>query len=261
MDIRIRGIAVVTGGASGIGAACARVLAAAGATVAIVDRDMARASSVATELGGRAFDGDVADEQQMQWLAQPHRGGDGPGQRAGQQRRRHPGAPAAGATEHAGLGRRRPRRSARHLCRQRRVCQGDDRATQRRHRQHRLDRRHALDAAACLCAGQGSGHLDDRMPRRRMGSGRHARQCRLARLHPDTGLAGHDRCGRARCLANDCRCGLGRLVEPLDIAQAVVFLASPDATAITGINLPVDAGWLVATPWNTYGGLRGPEGS
>jgi NAD(P)-dependent dehydrogenase (short-subunit alcohol dehydrogenase family) len=49
---------------------------------------------------------------------------------------------------------------------------------------------------------------------------------------------------------------LGRLVEPAEIARAVAFLASPDAAAITGVNLPVDCGWLVAGSWHTYGGLR-----
>jgi len=54
---------------------------------------------------------------------------------------------------------------------------------------------------------------------------------------------------------------LGRLVEPTEIARAVTFLASPDAAAITGVNLPVDCGWLVAGSWHTYGGLRqGPKG-
>ena len=49
---------------------------------------------------------------------------------------------------------------------------------------------------------------------------------------------------------------LGRLIEPREIANAVAFLASDRASAITGINLPVDAGYLVATPWASYGGLR-----
>ena len=49
---------------------------------------------------------------------------------------------------------------------------------------------------------------------------------------------------------------LGRMVEPIEIARAVAFLFSDDASAITGINLPVDAGWLVGAHLTTYGGLR-----
>ena len=61
--MRIEGIAVVTGGASGIGAACCRELAASGAKVVVLDRDLNRAEEVATEIGGRAWRGDVADEK------------------------------------------------------------------------------------------------------------------------------------------------------------------------------------------------------
>ena len=49
---------------------------------------------------------------------------------------------------------------------------------------------------------------------------------------------------------------LGRLINVEEIAAAVGFLASPLASAITGANLPVDAGYLVTTPWQAYGGLR-----
>src|SRR3546814_490116 len=49
---------------------------------------------------------------------------------------------------------------------------------------------------------------------------------------------------------------LGRLVRAEEIAQAVTFLASDRASAITGVTLPVDAGYLVATPWQAYGGVR-----
>jgi len=35
---------------------------------------------------------------------------------------------------------------------------------------------------------------------------------------------------------------LGRIVEPIDVARAVAFLASDDASAITGVALPVDCG-------------------
>jgi 3(or 17)beta-hydroxysteroid dehydrogenase len=57
-------VAIVTGGASGIGRGCARRLAAEGATVVIADRDEAGGAAVAHELGGRhAFLAlDVTDE-------------------------------------------------------------------------------------------------------------------------------------------------------------------------------------------------------
>jgi NAD(P)-dependent dehydrogenase (short-subunit alcohol dehydrogenase family) len=51
---------------------------------------------------------------------------------------------------------------------------------------------------------------------------------------------------------------MGRLVETREVAQAVAFLCSPLASAITGVNLPVECGWLAATTWASHGGLRGP---
>lgn len=53
--------AVVTGGASGIGAAVARRLAADGAHVVVCDRDEEPAKAVATEIGGEAWVVDLAD--------------------------------------------------------------------------------------------------------------------------------------------------------------------------------------------------------
>lgn len=53
---------VVTGGASGMGAACARLFAADGAKVVIVDRNATLAHEVATAIGaGEAMIGDVSD--------------------------------------------------------------------------------------------------------------------------------------------------------------------------------------------------------
>ena len=37
---------------------------------------------------------------------------------------------------------------------------------------------------------------------------------------------------------------LGRLPEVEDIAQAIAFLAGPEARCITGVTLPVDSGYL-----------------
>ena len=52
------------------------------------------------------------------------------------------------------------------------------------------------------------------------------------------------------------RNALGRMVKADEVAKAVAFLISDDAAAITGVNLPVDCGWLVSTSWTTYGCLR-----
>lgn len=40
------------------------------------------------------------------------------------------------------------------------------------------------------------------------------------------------------------RIPLGRLATPEDVAAAVVFLASPAASMITGVTVPVDGGWV-----------------
>ncbi|MEP9387141.1 3-oxoacyl-ACP reductase family protein [Mesorhizobium sp. KR9-304] len=39
---------------------------------------------------------------------------------------------------------------------------------------------------------------------------------------------------------------LGRIGDPIDVAGAVVFLASPAASLITGANIMVDGGWSIA---------------
>jgi NAD(P)-dependent dehydrogenase (short-subunit alcohol dehydrogenase family) len=49
---------------------------------------------------------------------------------------------------------------------------------------------------------------------------------------------------------------LGQLIAPHHIASAIAFLLSDEAAMVTGINLPVDAGWLVAGSWSTFGGVR-----
>ncbi|MGE2722047.1 3-hydroxybutyrate dehydrogenase [Mycolicibacterium celeriflavum] len=53
--------ALVTGGASGIGAACARALAERGATVTVADLDDAGARKVADEIGGKPWAVDLSE--------------------------------------------------------------------------------------------------------------------------------------------------------------------------------------------------------
>lgn len=48
---------------------------------------------------------------------------------------------------------------------------------------------------------------------------------------------------------------LRKFVAPEDVAEAALFLCSDRAASVTGVTLPVDAGWLVQAPYAHY--LRG----
>ncbi|MDI4233039.1 SDR family NAD(P)-dependent oxidoreductase [Bradyrhizobium sp. Arg237L] len=53
---------------------------------------------------------------------------------------------------------------------------------------------------------------------------------------------------------------MNRLVEPFEVAQAIAWLLSPKSSGVTGINLPVDAGFIAGSTWAAYGGLpEAPE--
>jgi NAD(P)-dependent dehydrogenase (short-subunit alcohol dehydrogenase family) len=53
---------------------------------------------------------------------------------------------------------------------------------------------------------------------------------------------------------------MNRLVEPIEVAHAIAWLLSPKSSGVTGINLPVDAGYIAGTTWAAYGGLpEAPE--
>jgi len=54
---------------------------------------------------------------------------------------------------------------------------------------------------------------------------------------------------------------MNRMVEPVEVAQAIAWLLSPASSAVTGINLPVDCGFLAGATWGAYGGLPQPPAS
>src|SRR5688572_3019876 len=59
-------VAIVTGGASGIGAACARQLAAGGAKVVVADLHEEQAMTLAEEISGAGFALDVSSPEQVE---------------------------------------------------------------------------------------------------------------------------------------------------------------------------------------------------
>lgn len=49
---------------------------------------------------------------------------------------------------------------------------------------------------------------------------------------------------------------LGRLVEPREVALVIAWLLGSEASAVTGVNIPVDAGFTCGVTWPTYGGFH-----
>lgn len=255
----LSGIAVVTGGASGIGAACCRELAARGVKIVLMDRDE-RVNAIAKEVGGRAWIADVADEVAMERCAQEIE------QEVG---------PVDILVNSAGIIQVPLPPEKLSMKTWDEVVRVDQRGTY----------------VACVAFGL-------RMAARRRGSiiniasiagmrsmPMHAytpakaaviamTECLAAEWGPSQvrvnavspgytrtpALQGAIDKGERDVSALTGNSALGRMVEPIEIAKAVAFLAGPDASAITGANLPVDCGWLVTPSWHTYGGLRPAAG-
>jgi NAD(P)-dependent dehydrogenase (short-subunit alcohol dehydrogenase family) len=71
-------VSVITGGGSGIGAACARAFVAEGARVVVADRDAKAARAVADEISGLAVDCDVRRKEEVEALVRAAEGAYGP---------------------------------------------------------------------------------------------------------------------------------------------------------------------------------------
>jgi len=248
-------VAVVTGGASGIGAACCRELAQRGYKVAVADLDEAAAARVAAEIGGTAFKVDVADEASAEALAEHVERALGPVDAL---------VNSAGVIQVPLPPETLPMSSWDHVV--------------------RVDQRGTY--VACLAFGRrmaarGRGAIVNiasvagmrSMPLHSYAPAKAAVISMTECLAAEWGRSGVrvnavspgytrtpalqgaiDR-GQRDPSALENNSALGRMVEPEEIAKTVAFLVGDDAAAITGINLPVDAGWLVATSWHTYQGL------
>jgi len=247
---------VVTGGASGIGASCVQFFAARGARVVIADRNEQAALEMARVTGGLSAPIDVAEEAQVEALVARLEEEHGPiavlVNSAGVLQRILP--PGELTMKDWDLVARINLRGTYVCCR----AVGSRMATRRRG---------SLVNIASV-AGMRSGPLYSYGPAK--AGVISLTECLAAEWGPAQVRVNAVSPGFTRTPALDkgidkgvldptmmiTSSALGRLIEPGEIAAVVGFLASDLASAVTGVNIAVDAGYLVATPWHSYGGLR-----
>ena len=255
-------VAAVIGGAGGIGSSCAEALAQAGANVAVVDLSADAAQGVAAPLGGRGYAADAGDEDSVRGLHEEIERCQG-----------EVDILVNSAVMFQGMS----TVSALRMSRWDKVVRVAQRGTFLTCQ---------IFGGAMAERGRGSivniasvGGMRS-MPVHAYGPAKAAVIAMSASLAAEWGCrgvrvnalspgfvhtaalqaaidAGHD--PRPNFVAGT---PIGRLVMPEEVAQAVLFLTSPAASAITGINLPVDGGWLAGVSWQAYGGLpAGPSGT
>ena len=256
----LSGVAAVTGAASGIGAACCRELAARGARIALLDRD-AHVDAVAREVNGRAWVVDVANEAALERCANAVEAELGPVEIL---------VNSAGVIQVP----LPPDRLSMEIWDE--VVRVDQRGTYVAaivFGTRMAARRRGSIVNIASIAGMRSMPLHAYAPAKAAVIA--MTECLAAEWGPaqvrvNAVSPGYTRTpalqaaidkGERDVSALERNAALGRLVEPAEIARAVAFLASSDAGAITGANIPVDCGWLVAGSWHTYGGLRRPADS
>lgn len=257
MNIDLSGRKVlITGGGSGIGLACARLLSACGASVAIADKNVDAAQRAADELGALAVAMDVGEESSVELAAADIEA------RLGF---------VDVLVNCAGVLQRTLPPDELPLKEWDFVARIDLRGTYlccARFGAGMAQRGNGVIVNIASVAGMRSGPLHSYAPAKAgvinltecLAGEWGGKGVRVNCVSPgftqtpalDRGFATHTL--DAQALRSNA--ALGRLVNADEIARAVTFLASDWACAITGVNLPVDAGHLVAGSWGCYGGLR-----
>lgn len=248
-------VGVVIGGGNGIGAATCRLMASRGWKVAVVDLSQQAADGVAQECGGRGYSVDVCDVAALEKLAADIQRDLGE---------------ANALVVSSGAFQDRLAPDALPLETYRKVLQVNIEGTFTANR---------VFGTRMALAGRGS-IVNIASVSGRGSSPQHAYgPSKAAIINLSAGLAGQ--WGRQGVRVNsispgltltprivaraktrwasdpDQHMALGRRVQPEEVAEAIEFLASDRASAITGIDLPVDAGWLAASTWELYGGVPG----
>lgn len=249
-------VVVITGGSSGIGAACAEVIARRGALVAVLDINIDHATVIAERIGGRAFPLDVTDEQSVIVAIEAVEREMGP---------------IAGGVTSAGIVQTPVPPQDLDMAVYDRIYAVNQRGTYlslREMARHMLPRRKgSLVAISSVTARRST-------PLHAYGPGKAAVTNLVAGLACEWGRAGirvnavepgYTRTpglqaqidlGKRDIALMEENSALGRLVEPTEIGAAVAFLLSDDASAVTGLSMAVDAGFYGAGSWAPYGGVR-----
>jgi NAD(P)-dependent dehydrogenase (short-subunit alcohol dehydrogenase family) len=251
-----RTVAVVTGGASGIGEATARRLAADGCSVAVIDVNRAAGEAVAGSIGaGARFHGcDVADQKAVEAVAARVEAELGP---------------AGILVTSAGL-----------IPNSESIMEMDMAAHDRMWQVNYNGTVHCCRAfgrqmipqrkGAIVTLGSINSRLPLPIPAYNMGKAAIERLTQLLAVELGRHGIRVNSVGPTYVMTPPLRAkveagqrdmnkimavhALNRLPEPADIADAIAFLCSDQAKAITGILLPIDAGWLAAVSYRTYAG-------
>lgn len=245
-------VAVITGGASGIGEATARRFAMAGWTVEIADRDADRGARIAAEIGAHYSSLDVADDAAILAYA------------------------AAMLSKHGAIDA---------LVNSAGILQNAVRVTEMDMAEY--DRIHAINVRGTLmldrtfgkamsAAGRGAiinmcsltTFRASGQPAYAMGKSslRTLTELLAAELGPQGVRVNAVAPGYVLTPAMQARIDSGqrdprliidksalrRFVQPADVGEAIFFLCSDAAAAITGITMPVDCGWLATSAYTAY---------
>lgn len=258
MSINKQGVVVITGGASGIGAACAEVLAAEGHRVVVADINIEAAQEVAQRIGGVAWKIDVAEIQSVEDAARDIE------EKLG---------PVGGLVNSAGILQQPFEPYSLSMDTWDLVQRIDFRGTYiscLAFGRAMVSRKRGSIVNISSVTGHRSAPLHSYAPAKAAVIS--MTQCLAAEWGPvkvrvnsiapgytlTPALQGAIDRGERNLEQLLINAPLNDTVKPSQVGDAVSFLLSDRASAITGVDLPVDCGWMAGTSWSTYGGFRMP---
>lgn len=250
-------LAVVIGGGNGIGEACCRLMVERGWRLAVVDLDKAAADRVASDIGARGYSVDIRSLAAIEKLADEIERDSGP-------------VYSLVVTAAAFQERRAPDETD--MDQWRGVLQVNLEGTFNANRvfgSRMVRRGEGSIVNTASVVGHGSSPLHAYGPSKAgvlnltqsLASYWGHAGVRVNSVSPgSTMTARHKARDHRRYAKNiDSQMALGRRMEPNEVAEGIEFLASDRASAITGTDLLIDAGWMAASMWGFYGGVPGAK--